>query len=819
MSSECLQFSLEQFPLDNDAKVAAGLPWGCVVTPMASLAPEQVCSDSVDSVARCEQCFAYISKFAKVYSQKWTCPMCYHSNRFGSNVRYAGSQYLRVPELKHSTIEFTMRDGLDHSSSSSSSPLSNDSAPSSASSSTGSSNSSNAPDMAAMPAYVFLVDLTGSSGNVELVKSALLAAVEGLPDAANVGLAVFSHKLGLFDLRSFVPFVRHIKIPSSSKDVEMALGELMGVDEFLVPLGARKDNVCAALDSLLPVYEDAAATDKCRRGFGPAISAVTDYLARGMQEQGNVRVLCFLSGVPNYGKGAFQLQQTLTKDDKEKGREEKLSSATEDFYKDLGTQAAFAGICIDVYTVRERQEQIGLGSLKFLTLLTGGNLLLYDASSLGLLPQDLFRQLCREQGFRGLLRVRTGKDFEVSSVYGHAVPDSEFPNLFHLAGMVYVCTCVYVCMCAEWCSSVQYHHMLCLIFLSPTGFDARKVVCLDFEFATAEGFRHGRPHDAIVQVAFAYNVLVSGDDGNGDGEEGPEAKARQKQGRGARMVRKLRIFTAVCTPAPSIMDLYAHVSIPVVLSCLTNQVIHISMQQGMNETRLLLQDWLTRFAACYGDVILARATTAWKKNGLRGEQPEPLGREQLQDLLLSRETEMEVPVLSRLVFALLSHPLVASEESIDTDTRVFLQCLYSALEPSYLQKAIYPSMTAYSDTQDEKEARGSPCHLSLSEVQVASQHAELFVMDAFTELFVFQPSRAKDMPFPPPTRTPVAEAIKAIKINTPLMSPRVVHVKEDDEAQRARFVGHLIEDKLGFTFSQFLDTVTASAADVLQQSK
>jgi len=46
------------------------------------------------------------------------------------------------------------------------------------------------------PVYVALVDATGSEDYIELVKSALLAALESLPQSALFGLATFTNQVG-----------------------------------------------------------------------------------------------------------------------------------------------------------------------------------------------------------------------------------------------------------------------------------------------------------------------------------------------------------------------------------------------------------------------------------------------------------------------------------------------------------------------------------------------------------------------------------------------------------------------------------------------
>ena len=56
---------------------------------------------------------------------------------------------------------------------------------------------------------------------------------------------------------------------------------------------------------------------------------------------------------------------------------------------------------------------LDLASIKFLSIQTGGNILLYNSTKDSSLPQDLFKQLRKSQAFAGLFRVRTSTCFQV----------------------------------------------------------------------------------------------------------------------------------------------------------------------------------------------------------------------------------------------------------------------------------------------------------------------------------------------------------------------------------------------------------------------
>ena len=65
------------------------------------------------------------------------------------------------------------------------------------------------------------------------MKLSILSALDALKDGDRVGLAVFSHKIGLFDLRSRIPHVRYTRLPCTRQG---SLGGLRGTVDEGVPL-------------------------------------------------------------------------------------------------------------------------------------------------------------------------------------------------------------------------------------------------------------------------------------------------------------------------------------------------------------------------------------------------------------------------------------------------------------------------------------------------------------------------------------------------------------------------------------------------------
>jgi hypothetical protein len=90
------------------------------------------------------------------------------------------------------------------------------------------------------PAYVFLVDLSGSHAYLELIKTALQASLNVLNPSAWVGLATYSSQFGLYDLRSEVPHVRYCRIPATSSGGMLPLKNMLPLEDFLVRVGPFK---------------------------------------------------------------------------------------------------------------------------------------------------------------------------------------------------------------------------------------------------------------------------------------------------------------------------------------------------------------------------------------------------------------------------------------------------------------------------------------------------------------------------------------------------------------------------------------------------
>ncbi|PON65445.1 Sec23/Sec [Parasponia andersonii] len=623
------------------------------------------------------------------------------------------------------------------------------------------------------PVYVAAIDLSSSEEFLELTKSALLAALEALGPGSLFGLATFSHKLGLYDVQGPIPVVKNIFIPPDTEGtISVELEDVMPLLQFLAPVETCKDRIASALETLRPTtsWERTAAAGQGLdgvlmggRGFGVAMEALFNYLG---SEYGNTfalaRIFTFLSGPPDYGAGQLDTRR-YGEQYASKGEDADRALLPEQtpFYKDLATVAVQAGVCVDIFAVTN--EYTDLASLKFLSIESGGSLFLYSSTDDSTLPQDIYRMLSRPYAFNCILRLRTSSEFKPGHSYGHFFPDPQYENVQHI-------------ICCDSYATYAY----------------------DFEFAGADGFSRHTSEPPVVQIVFQYTVVVPPSELS---NSGLLTSSRGKYS----LKRRLRIRTVQFATAQDINKIYDSIAPEVVLSLLVHKVILASLEQGVREGRLLLHDWLVILTAQYNN---AYKLVQYKNGSSATSQI---------DVAFSQCPEMQH--LPRLVFALLRNPLLRlHEEGVHPDHRIYLQCLFSALEPSSLHRAVYPVLTSYS-TPDKQ---AYPRH-SLSRAALITSGSPIFFLDAFTTLVVFYSSTADPtLPFPPPHDCLLRSTINRLKQER-CITPKLIFIRGGQEDATA-FENFLIEeqdvDGSGLTsvtgFVSFLEDITQSVLEYMK---
>ncbi|XP_020578173.1 protein transport protein SEC23 [Phalaenopsis equestris] len=625
--------------------------------------------------------------------------------------------------------------------------------------------------MQARPVYVAAIDLASSEDFLELVKSSLLAALEALGPGSLFGLVTFSHKIGLYDVQGPIPVVKNVLIPPEAEGrLPINLEDVMPLLSFLAPVETCKDRIAAALETLKPTtsWERTTAAGQGidgvlfgGRGFGTAMDALISYMS---SEYGNTfalaRVFAFLSGPPDYGAGQLD---TRRYGDQYASRKEDADLALlpeqTPFYKDLATIAVQAGVCVDLFAITN--EYTDLASLKFLSIESGGSLFLYSSTDDSTLPQDMYRMLSRPYAFGCILRLRTSSEFKLGHSYGHFFPDPQYENVQHI-------------ICCDSFATYAY----------------------DFEFVNSSGFsRHNEP--PVLQIAFQYSVVVPT-------EEALDSASKSGQRPKFSLQRRLRIRTIQYTTAGGINDLYDNVDPETVLCILVHKVVLASLEQGVREGRFLLHDWLVILTAQYSDAF----KLAHYDNGSSFSRVD-IGFSQCPQL-------QPIP---RLVFAFLRNPLLGfHEEGVHPDYRIYLQCLFSSLDPSSLHLAIYPLLASYSSP--DKQAY--PRH-SLSRAALITSGSPIFLLDAFTNLIVYySPTADPSLPFPPPQDCLLRSTVNKLKQERSI-TPKLTFIRGGHE-DSSLFENYLIEeqdvDGTGITsvigFVSFLEEITRDVSEYLK---
>eukprot|EP01130_Rhizamoeba_saxonica_P018646 TRINITY_DN9401_c0_g1_i1.p1 TRINITY_DN9401_c0_g1~~TRINITY_DN9401_c0_g1_i1.p1 ORF type:complete len:701 (+),score=130.91 TRINITY_DN9401_c0_g1_i1:22-2124(+) len=524
-SDEFMQFTLGSFPKTGELKEECGLPWGFSVAPLAD--DLQLEAVHINNVVRCSDCYAYVSPYSTFSPTTWACALCENVNDISSD-RYVNPNTRReLPELQNSFIEYIVDDGDDES-------LVD-------------------PSPSEIPITVAVLDITGSIDTISHFIEALKAAIDALPECTLFGLVLYSYNIGIFDLSFPTPRIINLNIPSDeNSQVNLKLEDLMASDHFLVRLGSSKQRILAAIDSLYSL--------KCEsnlRGLGTTMDYLVQFFeSYQYQENVHTRVLTFLSGLPNYGKGSLVKRPRYIKSDSE---DELLQSIlpTNEYYRKLSTDASSSNINISLFILPQTEDgelqYVGLPDIKYLAMMTGGVIRLYNSTTVELFPEDIFSILCQSFALHGLLRIRTGEKFTVKEAYGPLYRDTMQEDMFHVDA--------------------------CNKFTNFT---------FDLKFYKAEGLSY--QNKAAIQIAFAYAYLAPIS----------ENETRSK------IVKRLRVFTVVKPVVNSISSIYRSCDPDVSISLLLCKIIRLILDEGFIEAESLMKDWLTILTMKHADYILRR---------------------------------------------------------------------------------------------------------------------------------------------------------------------------------------------------------------------
>ncbi|PRP78812.1 hypothetical protein PROFUN_00985 [Planoprotostelium fungivorum] len=373
--------SLRWFPSDGGAKERSGLPWGFCVTPLASAPRDTKDLLAADSVARCDNCFAYLNPYAALNTKKgretWRCALCGELTTYDAQ-KQNGNRFA----LDHTIFETRVS----------------------------AADTDNSP-----PIFLSIVDVSDTPGrqlSLSAIRDAINAQIEALPEGCLFGLITYADTVGIYDLKTSPPHILRIPVFNGDTGAMLRLEDVLPFSQLFVNVGEYKENIITAVDSL-------SASTSSMRALGTCLDLVLDFFQSHSMTKNN-RTSLYVCGRPNYGRGLITAD---TEGDD-------ISPSTE-FYRHQAERAVDADMCIDVYLLKDSKEisSYGLSSYKFLSLRTGGNVRLYDTLEDVQVARDVYHQYNGTISFQGLLRARTSLGFGIQQTFGHFSADIEFRDL------------------------------------------------------------------------------------------------------------------------------------------------------------------------------------------------------------------------------------------------------------------------------------------------------------------------------------------------------------------------------------------------------
>lgn len=342
-------------------------------------------------IARCRSCRAYINPYDEFVDngRRWKCSICSTFNDvptpYYSNLDENGKRLdiLNHPELQKGQVEFVAT-----------------------------SEYMMRPPQA--PVYVFLIDVTYpsvASRMVELATITIKNLLDTYPtnnwnERSQIAIITYDNHLHFYYMKPTMKQATMI-VCSDLDDNEF----LPCPDDLLVNINDCKDLLIDLLNKLSTNFNDTRVSDSC---LGNALQAGYNII----QNVGG-KMLVFQSVLPLKGLGALKHRESSTLLGTEKERV--LLNSAEPFYKTFSDLCQKKHICIDLYCFGNMY--LDIASLVDLPKNTGGELYYYPNFDYNLdgmkFYYDLIRDLSRETGWEGVLRVRASKGLRINSWYGN----------------------------------------------------------------------------------------------------------------------------------------------------------------------------------------------------------------------------------------------------------------------------------------------------------------------------------------------------------------------------------------------------------------
>ena len=810
-----VRLTLNKFPVDARTKDNAGLPFGCVVQPFAR-ETEIVASDGkcqlhagkkegvkVEQIGRCSECFAYINRYCYFDYRSWSCSLCGAVNPILKKSRYHNiPQRPRLAELSSGFVDLEYesssgetdkraqrRDdddddddddgdrydygyGYDHGEEEEAA-LSDE-----RESRKGSHGGEPLSETALPPAFIALVDTSGTEDQLELVKSAILAGLEGLPPNALFGLATFSENLGIYDVQGKVPSVRYVPLPCDLDTTEEytndVLKDVVPLKWFLAPVGDHKEAFTTALESI-GTDETTQSGKSC---FGAALMSLVAYVsgrafsasAEDHQETENPsgvrysRVMTFLLNPPSAGEGRIDQSK------KEGAKSGHGISLTQTFYSKMGFHTSWSGVSCDLYIMgKTLEDYYDLASMRHLSMQSGGRLFYYGSLDECTAPQDLFRTLSEPCAMNGTFRIRTTQEYKVSQSYGQVHEHHKYKNLYKIAA-------------------------------------CDQTTCFGFDFKfTSSGFSRDPDLAPTVQLAFQYTVFAPQEEGDlplGGGQDHHSGHGKLASKGKYVLKRRLRIYTKQVQVAKSILDLYDYVDAGAVVTMLIHKCGEIIFDKGgFEEARSLVEDWVINLTGEYNLHLHKRLLDA----GDAVSEPDI----HFKDCRALKE-------MPYLVYGLLrGHIFSRAFLAESVDKWVYLYCAYTSNPPRDLARAIYPALSSYSDDRIYRK-------ISLSWEYLGANDGYVYMLDSFFKIVVYYTEEGlRAQTFPPPHDGIIRREIMTLKAFRGV-APLVVFIRRGIEDERP-FAELLLEEPAksasgstaDYGFGPFMDVIKTEVVEFL----
>ncbi|KAG2499921.1 hypothetical protein HYH03_002208 [Edaphochlamys debaryana] len=356
----------------------------------------------------CKQCSAILNPYARVdfYSKVWICPFCHSRNHFPAH--YQGISDTNMPaELypNYCTIEYTLpRTVAPHP-----------------------------------PAYVFLIDTCVSEDELGACKTAIMQAIQTLPEYAYVGLVTFGTHVHVYEL-GFTECSKCYVFRGSKEYTSQQIVEQLGVRggagaagrqagpaggpqggqqsgptrKFLMPLGECEFTLTTALEELQKDSYPVIATHRPARCTGTAMQVAASLLGASVPIGScAARILLFVGGPCTEGQGKvvnrelteeIRSHKDLAKDGAPHYRKAKK------FYDGLAQELVAHGHALDIFACA--LDQVGVAEMKDVVLCSGGLTVQTDTYH-NVVFRDSLKRLFARDGEEGFLGLSSNATFEV----------------------------------------------------------------------------------------------------------------------------------------------------------------------------------------------------------------------------------------------------------------------------------------------------------------------------------------------------------------------------------------------------------------------